>query len=90
MSARASDGHVLRRIVEEHSEATPDTLHTGFVFTLPPDATPSFEAPSVALRWALQFEFHVAAAGAGLGGQQVLKWGIPISVWPPSEADAAC
>lgn len=57
------DAVVQRRVLDEFTEATADTLHTGFVFTLPDDSTPTFTSSAVSFRWALQFEFHVAGAG---------------------------
>lgn len=94
MSQRV-DAVVQRRVVDEFTETTADTLHTGFVFTLPDDSTPSFCSSSVSFRWALQFEFHVALGGAtpnryGCIPSQLLRWGVPLAVTSPPRAYRGC
>lgn len=72
---------LLRRVHDEHIEMTPDTIATHFLFSLPPDATPSFQTPLVALRWVLRFHF-VARRGKGKATEQ-LAWTLPVPVLPP-------
>ena len=68
-------GHVLNSIVEERTSLSPDTLASCVYFTLPSDATPSFESDVVTLAWGLRFEFCFVSVG---GRAEKVEWKIPI------------
>ena len=68
-------GHVLGNILEERASLSPDTLASCVYFTLPSDATPSFESDVVTLTWGLRFAFCYVSVG---GGIEKVKWKIPI------------
>lgn len=89
----AGGGSVIRRVHDEHLELTGDTGCTHFLFTIPPDAPPSFQTPLMQLRWLLRFQFTAALPPSGKGvadwsplqGKlEQLTWALPVTVLPPS------
>lgn len=89
----AGGGGVIRRVHEEHLELTGDTGCTHFLFTIPPDAPPSFQTPLMQLRWLLRFQFTAALPPSGKaavdwsplqGKLEQLTWALPVTVLPPS------
>jgi hypothetical protein len=90
----AGGGGVIRRVHDEHLELTGDTGCTHFLFTIPPDAPPSFQTPLMQLRWLLRFQFTAALPPPGgkaaadwsplQGKLEQLTWALPITVLPPS------
>jgi hypothetical protein len=84
-TSRGTGGDGLRKLLEEQIEVTAETSCTNFVFSLPRDATPTFQTPLVALRWVLRF--HFMAMRQGIGGQlEQLSWTLPLVVLPPPKA----
>jgi hypothetical protein len=75
----------LRKLLEEQIEVTADTTCTNFIFSLPRDATPTFQTPLVALRWVLRFHFMAMRPGKGAKIEQ-LNWTLPLVVLPPPKA----
>ena len=90
----AGGGGVIRRVHDEHLELTGDTGCTHFLFTIPPDAPPSFQTPLLHLRWLLRFQFTAALPPQGgkaaadwsplQGKLEQLTWALPVTVLPPS------
>lgn len=78
--AAGSSGGGLRRVLEEQSEVTADAACTHFLFSLPRDATPTFQTPLVSLKWLLRFAFTALRDG---GGAEELSWSLPLAVLPP-------
>jgi hypothetical protein len=77
---RGKGGGGLRRVLEEQCEVTADTACTHFLFSLPRDATPTFQTPLVSLKWLLRFAFTALRDG---GGTEQLSWTLPLAVVPP-------
>lgn len=81
----------IRRVWDEHSEVTGDTVSTHLLFTLPPDAAPSFATPLVQLRWLLRFQFMASTLPVGVlpgtsplaGKIDTLSWTLPLAVCSP-------
>ncbi|KAL4457739.1 hypothetical protein ABPG75_012604 [Micractinium tetrahymenae] len=88
----------IRCVYDEHLELTADTACTHFLFTIPPDASASFQTPLLQLRWLLRFQFTVAAppSGGDRGGDrggdwsplagriEQLSWVLPVTVLAPT------
>ena len=74
----------LRRVLEEHVEATIDAACTHFVFSLPRDITPTFQTPLVSLRWVLRFHFLAVREGQESRTEQ-LSWMLPLIVLSPPQ-----
>lgn len=79
---RSSSGNALRRVHDEYVEVTADTACTHFVFSLSPEATPTFETPLVSMLWVLRFLF--VAQHVDTGRMEQLTWTLPIYVTPPT------
>ena len=75
----------LRKLLEEQIEVTADTACTNFIFSIPPDATPTFQTPLVGLRWVLRFHFMAMRQEKGAKIEQ-LSWTLPLVVLPPPKA----
>eukprot|EP00887_Chlorella_sp_A99_P002645 scaffold6.g2645.t1 len=79
----------IRRVWEEHSEVTADAACSHFLFTVPPDAAPSFQVPLVGLRWLLRFQFTARTPREGAGASPLkgaieqLSWTLPLTVVSP-------
>lgn len=59
-------------------------LASDFLFSIPPNATPSFRTPMVSLQWVLRFEFTIGSASAkGVWRTEQLTWALPLAVYPP-------
>ncbi len=80
-----STGGSLRKLLEEQIEVTADTSCTNFVFSLPRDATPTFQTPLVSLRWLLRFHFLAMRQEKGAKMEQ-LSWTLPLIVLPPPKS----
>ena len=80
----------MRTLYAEQQQTTANLLTSQFMFSVPPNAHPSFRTPLVAHRWALRFELTLGlppAGGAGArGGRRAteqLVWSLPLVVCPP-------
>jgi hypothetical protein len=89
-----SSGSAIRRVYDEHAEVTADTACTHFLFTIPPDASASFQTPLLQLRWLLRFQFTASLPTAGAapaggdwsplqGRVEQLTWALPVTVLSP-------
>lgn len=89
-------GGVIRKVWDEWSELTPDTVLTHFLFSIPLDAPPSFATPAAQLRWLLRFRFTAQAAAPASGGgwglrlggggapaPEQITWTLPLTVRAP-------
>ena len=70
----------LNRIVEERTSLSPDTLASCVYFTVPSDATPSFESEVVTLAWGLRFHFYVRVDGSSR--VETVEFQVPLGLRP--------
>lgn len=68
--------HTLNRIVDERTSLAPNTLASCVYFTLPSDATPSFQSEVVTLAWGLRFHFYVRVNDSSV--VETVEWKIPL------------
>lgn len=79
-SGKAGAPGLLRRLHDEQIDATANLGCTSFMFTLPQDATPTFQTQLLSLKWVLRFQFTLQHAG---GGTEQLSWSLPVAVESP-------
>jgi hypothetical protein len=81
--SKAGDA-AMRKLHCEQQEVTEHLLACSFVFTLPPNACPSFKTPMVSHRWLLRFELSLATpTSGGKVASEQLVWTLPLVVFPP-------
>ena len=71
----------VRRVWDEWSEVTVDAQSSHLTFSVPADATPSFQTPcGVGLRWLIRFSFRAQAWAERFGPVEVVNWELPLVV----------
>ena len=78
--------NILRKVIDEHVQVTLDASFTNFMFTIPMDATPSFQTPLVTTRWFVRFEMLITVDNSGTKNDKLvenLSWKLPLVVVSP-------
>lgn len=73
----------MRKLHCEQQAVTEHLLSSSFLFSVPPNAHPSFRTPMVSHRWLLRFELSLVVPAGGKAVTEQLVWALPIVVFPP-------
>eukprot|EP00877_Chromochloris_zofingiensis_P009890 jgi/Chrzof1/5154/Cz15g13160.t1 len=79
-----TDSTSMRKLYSEQQELTAHLLTSQFLFSIPPNAPPSFRTSMVSHRWVLRFELTLGVPKKGVKQTtEQIVWMLPLIVFPP-------